>query len=183
MRKVLLVHKEQYVDQAVKEALRLLGYERRRTSRYEVLDLLGVLVMPFTSDLFFAPKSITHGPDFVEAHTGVFSHESVSVNGIWLMLTINPLDPADAIQRHEALSRAIRALNTQERGHPIEAVIPISFIGDKEPVLAAEREHLEREHPEILIRSSLRFDFQDCFRDHSSLHLCSRWGVTLEQAP
>lgn len=161
MRKILLVHNERFLDRALEDALCLMGYERERTSKREILDLLAVIVTPLSGDGRFTSDDQTVRLSCLTHDPRVFSPDSVSVSGIWLLLTINQSGLADSTERHEALTRILNGLQMKEGVRRISAVMPVFSAEESEGSVAEQMACLESEHHSIPISTPFVVDFQE----------------------
>jgi hypothetical protein len=161
MRKILLVHNESYLDRALEDALYLIGYERQRTSKNEVLDLLAVILTPLSGDGSFTSEDQTVELSCLTDDTRFFNPDSVSVSGIWLLLTINQSDLADSTERQEALTRILNVLRVKEGVRRISAVMPIFSAEESERSVAEQMAYLESERHSIPISTPFVVDFQE----------------------
>lgn len=110
MHKILLVHDESYLDRALRDVFRLIGYERQLMNKDEVLDLLAVILMPLSGDARVTSEVQTCELFCLANNAPLFSPDSVSVSGVWLLLTVSQSDPANSTKRQEALSRILNVL-------------------------------------------------------------------------
>ncbi len=103
MRKILLVQDESYLDRALRDVFRLFGCERQLINKDEVLDLLAVILMPLSGDARLTSEVQTCELFCLAHDIPLFSPDSASVSGIWLLLTVSQADPENSTKRQEAL--------------------------------------------------------------------------------
>lgn len=161
MRKILLVHNERYLDRALHDVLRLVGFEQQLRSQDEVLDLLAVILMPPSGDAHVASQVQTCELGWLTNDAQIFSLESVSVSGIWSLLTVSQSIMANSMKRQEALSRILKVLQVKEGVRNISAVIPVFPSNESQDSIAEQIAYLEREHDSILVTSPSALDFHE----------------------
>lgn len=161
MRKILLVHNELYLERAVQDVVGLFGFEQPRARKDEVLDLLAVIVTPLPGDAHALSEDQTCGLGCLTNYAQLFSPESVSVSGIWLLVTVSPSDAADSTKRQEALSRILNVLQVKDGARKISAVIPVFPSEESQDSIAEQVTYLESEHRNIPRTNPLSIDFHE----------------------
>ena len=159
MRKILLVHHERYLDRALQDVVRLVGFERQRVSKDEVLDLLAVILTPLSGDAHFVSEDQTCELGCPTNYAQLFSPDYVSVSGIWLLLTVS--QSADSTKRQEALSRILMLLEAKEGIRDRSTVIPVFPSDESQDSIAQQITYLKSEHHSIPIASPLAIDFHE----------------------
>lgn len=125
MRKILLVQDERYLKRALQDVENLIDCQERSASEDDVVDLLAVLPMPpsamahLTSDEHFCESCGSANRNLL------FSAESISVSGIWLLLTIGHPELLEPTAREEALSQIVNILQTRGWIENLAAVFPV----------------------------------------------------------
>ncbi len=157
MRKVLLVHHERYLDRALQDVVRLVGFERQRVSQDEVLDLLAVILTPLSGDGHFVPEDQTCELGCLTNYSQLFSPDYVSVSGIWLLLTAS--QSADSTKRQETLRRILMFLEAKEGVRNRRTVIPVFRSDESQDAIAQQIKYLESEHHRIPLTRPLAIDF------------------------
>ena len=161
MHKILLVHDERYLDRALEDVLRLLELERQLTRQEKLPDLLAVILTPLTTNSRIDPQDRMCEPGCLTNHVQFFSPESVTVNGIWSLLTISQEATAVSTRRHETLSRILNVLQHKEGSLEINAVIPVFASEESYDSMAAQIAYLESRQRSIRIVRPLTIDFKE----------------------
>ena len=113
MRKLLFVHDQRYLDQAMRNVQEIFGLERRLSEGNTVSDLLAVLVMsPQAVNELLSQDQECDLPRLA-GRNSLFGPDSVSVNGLWMLVTLSRQDFQKPRTRHEALDRILDILRTQ----------------------------------------------------------------------
>jgi hypothetical protein len=116
MHKLLFVHEERYLDRLIRDVQELLEREYQLSGGSTICDLLAVLVM--SPEVVHAILTPTQRCDLsrLEDRHSLFSPESVSVDGLWILVTLSRPDLEQPGTRHEALDRVLGVLRTQGFG-------------------------------------------------------------------
>ena len=159
MRKILLVHNERYLDQALKDVFRLVGIERQLTCPDEIPGLLAVILTPLSGDAHLAAGYQTCELGCMTNYARIFSPETASVSGIWLLLTVSQSVIADSMKRQEALSRILNVLQVTKGVPNIRAVFPAFPSDESQDSIAKQIAYLDRKHPNIPMTSPLAVNY------------------------
>ncbi|MBW4025927.1 MAG: hypothetical protein HIU93_00850 [Acidobacteria bacterium] len=159
MRKVLLVHDEIYLNRALENVQSLMGFERRASADDDVFDLLAViLIPPATLARALPEKGHLCNLSRLEHHHQLFSPDWISVNGIWLLLTVCQPDLLEPTARQEALSRILDTFKTKGCIQSLNAVYPVFSSSEKERSPGEQISYLESEHPGLPPTNALFID-------------------------
>lgn len=156
MRKILLVHDERYLDRALQDVENLIGLQPQLASEDDVVDLLAVFLMPPSAIARLASEAQSCGPYRLANHNPLFSPESISVNGIWLLLTIYHPELLEPTARQEALSQLLNILRTKGYVENLAAVFPV-FPSDENNAgsIGEQMIHLRSVHPALPATNAL----------------------------
>jgi hypothetical protein len=147
MRKLLFVHDERYLNHAIRNVQELLGLEHRLSEGKNVSDLLAVLLMsPQLVNELLSQEQEFDLPRLADRNS-LFSPDSVSVNGLWILVTLSRLDLQEPRTRHEALDRVLDILQTLGFVQDSATVFPVS--PSEEPYLSIREQmtFLKNEQP------------------------------------
>ena len=113
MRKLLFVHEEQHVDRALRNVKNLLHFEQIGVQGSATSDLLAVVVLSL--DIVHAILSAEQECALRPSSDGsaVFGPDSVSLNGIWTLVTLSRRDLQEPMTRNGALDRVLVTLQNQ----------------------------------------------------------------------
>lgn len=151
MRRILFIDQERYLDRALRDAIRLFDVEGRYAGEDGASDLLAVVALPLAEVLCAFSETQTCDP-FDSTHTQTvphFSRESISVNGVWLLLTICQPDLLDPTPRHETLSQTLKTLKNRGCFQNPPVVFPVFLVGEQESSVAWQLAYLVDAHPEL----------------------------------
>ena len=125
MRKLLFVHEERYLEPAIRSVQELLSLERRISDGNTVSDVLAVLLM--SSQVVNKLLSQEQACDLsrVTDSNVRFGSESVSLNGVWILVTLLHEEFQEPRTRHEALDRVLDMLRTQGLVRDSATVVPL----------------------------------------------------------
>lgn len=163
MRKVLLVQNEQYLDRALQDVGSLMAFEQRHIGKEKQVDLLAVILLsPEAMAQVIAEQPTCDLLRFARSATP-FTCDSVSVNGVWLLLTIKQPDLPHHVSRQEALSQMLGFLRTNGYVQSMSTIFPVFSPEDDEWLIAEQMAYLKNEHPKLthhpLVIDSLRRAF------------------------
>lgn len=155
MRKVLLVQNEQYLDRALQDVGVLIAFEQQHIGEEKQVDLLAVILLPreamaqltsehHTCDLRGSAESATP-----------FVCDSVSMNGVWLLLTVIQPGLPQHVSRQEALSQVLSVLRTNGYVTSGGTIFPVFSPEEDERSIAEQMTYLQNEHPGLPITLSL----------------------------
>lgn len=155
MRKVLLVQNEKYLDRALQDVSDLITVEQQHTGKERQCDLLAAIVLP--SALAAQLTSEQQTCDFLRLRGSAapFACDSVSVNGVWLLLTVSQPELPHHISRQESLSRVLWALRSSGCIQSGVSIFPVFPPGADEEFVAEQMEFLRFEHPSLPIHQPL----------------------------
>jgi hypothetical protein len=97
-----------------------------------------------TCDLLSFPWSVT-----------TFACDSVSVNGIWLLLTVSQPDLPHLVSRQESLSRVLRFMRNNKCIQGESSIFPVFSPEEDGRSIAEQMAYLKNEHPDFPITLSL----------------------------
>lgn len=163
MPKVLLVHKERYLDRALQDVGSLMAFEQQQISEDEPLDLLAVILLPPSSTAQLTSEDRTCELFCLADSTNLFTSDSVSVNGVWTLLTVRPPDVREPANRQELLSRVLSALQDTEFVLTMCAVFPVFSSEQDARLIWEQMAYLQREHPSLPVTTALSI----CGGEHS----------------
>jgi hypothetical protein len=126
MRKILFVYEEHYLELAIRNVQELLGFEQRVPENNTVSDLLAVLLMSSQVVNALLSQDQERDPQRLANRSSLFGPDSVSVNGLWTLVTLSRLDLQEPRTRHEALDRFLDILRTQGFVQDSGTVFPVS---------------------------------------------------------
>ena len=113
MRKLLFVHEEQHVDHAHRSVQDLLDFGQRSARDNTASDLLAVLVLSpdVVHAILLAEQecALRPSPD----GSPLFGSDSVSLSGVWTLVTLSRRDIQEPVTRNEALYRLLGTLQSQ----------------------------------------------------------------------
>ncbi len=148
MRRILLVQNEQYLDRALQNVGGLMTFEQQHIGKEKQVDLLAVILLPPE-----AMAQITHACDLLgfAGSATPFACDSVSVNGVWLLLTVNQPVLPQHVSRQESLSRVLSFLRSNECVQSGGSIFPVFSPEEDEESVAEQMEFLRDEHPSLPI--------------------------------
>lgn len=146
MRKLLFVHEERYLELALRNVQEIMGFEQRLSEGNTVSDLLAVLLMsPQMVNKLLSQEQEADPQRFADRNS-LFGPDSVSVNGLWILVTLSRQDFQEPSKRQEALDRVLNVLRTQGFVRDAGTVFPASpskgphmSISDQMTVLESEQ--------------------------------------------
>ncbi len=147
MRKVLLVYHEQYLDRALQDVGSLIALEQQQSGSNEQVDLLAVILLPPAAMVQLTSEQ--HTCDLLR-FAGIatpFACDSVSLNGIWVLLTVSQQDLLQPVSRQESLSRVLSVLRNNECVQSGGSIFPVFPPEEDEESVAEQMEFLRDEHP------------------------------------
>lgn len=174
MRKVLLVQNEQYLDRALQDVGGLMAFEQQHIGNDKQVDLLAVILLPPEAIAQLTSEQQTCDPLRFAGIATPFACDSVSVNGVWLLLTIRQPGPAHHASRQESLSRVLRFMRNNkclQRGSYIFPVFPPEEYGR---LVAEQMAYLKNEHPDLAITLSLSTHWEENLQTTSKAPMQSR---------
>jgi len=127
MRKVLFVQNEQYLDRALQDVGSLIAFEQQHIGKEKQVDLLAVILLqPEAMAQLTSEQQTCDLPGSAWSATP-FACDSVSVNGIWLLLTVNQPYLPHQVSRQETLSRVLSVLQTNGYVKSRGTIFPVFF--------------------------------------------------------
>lgn len=173
MRKLLLVGDEGYLERSLQDVQNLLRCVGRQSEPDAIGDLLAVIVIPSAAMERLASQiqpcdltSVTHGDR-------LFSAESISVNGRWLLLTLHRADLLEPTSRHECLSRILTILRDERYVQSLANVFPVFPFEEAAESMAEQLDYLGCEHPDVLATNVLLFYRHKVYPSSTSIRLMS----------
>lgn len=158
MRRLLFVHDERYLDRAFQSVQDLLAIERRLSKNNGGSDLLAVLLMsPSSVDLLLSQEQECEPPRLGDRNP-LFNSDSVSVNGMWILVTLSHHDFLGPRKRNEALGRLLCILRTQGYVHDLATVFPVFPSDETEQSIREQVTFLRSEHPDLAAANLLVID-------------------------
>lgn len=155
MRKVLLVQNERYLDRALQDVGSLIAFERQQIGKDEQVDLLAVILLQPSAIAQLTSGEQTCERFRVDDSATPFASHSVSVNGVWLLLTVSQPDLPQPVSRQESLSRVLSVLRAKERVQSVSTIFPVFSPEEDERSVAEQMAYLQCEHPNLPITLSL----------------------------
>lgn len=150
MARLLVIHDEAFLELAIQSAGNFIQFEERHSSKEHVSDLLAVIVMPRSA----APSLHSDLPPCEPATStnGNCRHlrnlESISLDGLWLLITIDHPDLLDPLPRQEALVQSLSAFRVQrcfDTGGKVFPIIPHSH----DEISSYDFTLLQTSHPDL----------------------------------
>lgn len=152
MRKILFVHKETYVDRALKDVQKFFEVESRHATES---DLLAVIIMPVTVFAQLYPPGQERALTLVKPSTTLFGVQSMSINGIWTLLTINQPELLEPTSRQETLIRTLNIIREHGCLDNFQGIFPVFPAGESEEEIKTQMAYLGNAHPDLLTAKSL----------------------------
>jgi hypothetical protein len=113
MRKLLFVHEERYLELAIRNVQELLDFEQRLSESNTVSDLLAALLISSkVVNEFLSQKQYCDLSCLTDSNM-LFGPASVSLNGVWILVTLLHEEFQEPRTRHEALDRVLDILRIQ----------------------------------------------------------------------
>ncbi len=161
MRKVLLVQNEQYLDRALQDVGGLMAFEQQHIGKEKQVDLLAVILLP--PEAMVQLTSEQHTCDLLgfAGSATPFACDSVSMNGIWLLLTVSQPDLPHYVSRQESLCRFLSVLRSNEYVQSGSSIFPVFSPEEDEELVAEQMEFLRDEHPSLPIFHPLSIPFRE----------------------
>jgi len=151
MRKILLVQKDEYRDRALQDVDSLIAFEQQHIGKNDQVDLLAVIVGPLSILSQLAARDQTCGHFASSDGEPTLTSDSVSVNGVWQLLTLSQMDASGPITRQESLSRVLNVLSERQDVQRVSSIFPAFSSDDDEQSVAEQMAHLRRQHPGLSI--------------------------------
>lgn len=155
MRKVLLVQNEQHLDRALQDVGGLIAFEQQQIGKDKQVDLLAVILLPASAMAQLTSAQQTCDLLCFAGSDTPFACDSVSVNGIWLLLTVSQPDLPHHVSRQESLSRVLSVLRNNECVQSVSTIFPVFSPEDDDRSIADQVAYLQNEHPGLRITLSL----------------------------
>ncbi len=151
MRRILLVQNEQYLDRALQDVGGLMTFEQQHIGKEKRVDLLAVILLP--PEAMAQLTSEQHTCDLLgfAGSAKPFACDSVSVNGVWLLLTVSQPDLPHHVSRQESLCRVLSVLRSNECVQSGGSIFPVFPPEEDEESVAEQMEFLRDEHPSLPI--------------------------------
>ena len=137
------------LDRAIRNAQDLLDFEQRSAKGNAASDLLAALVLSpdVVHAILLAEQECALRPS--ADGSALFGSDSVSLNGIWTLVTLSRRDLQESMTRHEALDRVLDILQSQGFVHDAETVFRLSpclerGLAIREPITFVKTEQLYR---------------------------------------
>lgn len=158
MRKILLVQNECYLDRALQDVSNLIGFERRSTNKDGVVDLLAVILMSPSAIARLISEDQTCELSHLANSTPLFSPDSISVNGMWLLITVSQPDLLEPTARQEALGRILNILRSKGCVESLNTVFPAFPSEEVDESIAEQMSYLGYVHPGLPATNALNID-------------------------
>ena len=161
MRRILFVHNRSHIDRAIADISSFFGIERRCASGSKASDLLAVIVMPSSYWPWLGPETQKLDPR-IATPTQIpclFLPESISVNGVWLLVTLSETELLTPTPRQEALSRALDVVRSKS-SKDLSLVFPVFSETENKRVIVEELAFIRAAHPTLDVSTALIFDAQ-----------------------
>jgi hypothetical protein len=155
MRKVLLVQNEQYLDRALQDVGGLIAFEQQQIGKDKQVDLLAVILLPLATMAQLTSEQRTCDLLRPAGSATPFACDSVSLNGVWLLLTVREPDLPHHVSRQESLSRLLRIVRNNECVQRVSTIFPVFSPEQDERSIAEQMEFLQNEHPSLPITRAL----------------------------
>lgn len=173
MRKVLLVEDESYLERALGDVQNLFRFMGREFEPDATADLLAVIVMPAAAMERLTSQFQSCDLASVALGDRLFSTESISVNGRWLLLTLNRPDLLEPTSRHEALGRMLTILRDERYVKSIAGVFPVFPFEEPADSMAEQLDYLSCKHRDVLATSVLLVHLKQVYPSSESIQLMS----------
>jgi hypothetical protein len=130
-------------------------FEQQHIGKEKQVDLLAVILLPPAAmDQFTSEQQTCDLLRFAGSATP-FAYDSVSVNGVWLLLTVSQPDLPHHASRQASLSRVLSVLRNNECVPSWSAIFPVFSPEENEESVAEQMEFLQKEHPSLPILHDL----------------------------
>lgn len=155
MRKILLIQNEQYLDRALQDVGGLMTFEQQHIGKEKQVDLLAVILLP--PDAMAQLTSEQQTCDLLRSAGSAtpFACDSVSVSGVWLLLTVSQPEPPHHVSRQESLSQVLSALRSNGCVQSGVSIFPVFPPEEVERSVGEQMEFLRDEHPSLAILQPL----------------------------
>lgn len=157
MYRILFIHDESYMDRALRQVTGLFNVERRCVDKSKASDLLAVIVLPIAEmpgvlsmGQTCSQVSETHGQTF-----SVFRPDSISLSGVWLLLTISEPQLLSPMPRYKVLSQALNILENRGCFRTRPLVFPVFLGWETKESMAKQLASLGTGHLEPIIPAAM----------------------------
>jgi hypothetical protein len=155
MRKILLIQNEQYLDRALQDVCGLMTFEQKHIGKEQQVDLLAVILLPPDAVAQLIVEQQTCDLLRFAGSASPFACDSVSVNGVWLLLTVSQPDLPHHVSRQESLSRVLRFMRYNKCLQGGSSILPVFSPEEDGRSIAEQMAYLKDEHPDFRITRSL----------------------------
>jgi hypothetical protein len=155
MRKILLIQNEQYLDRALQDVCGLMTFEQQHIGKEKQVDLLAVILLPPDAMAQLTAEQQTCDLLRFAGSASPFACDSVSVNGVWLLLTVSKPDPPHHVSRQESLSRVLRFMRNNKCLQGGSSIFPVFSPAEDGRSIAEQMAYLKSEHRDFPITLSL----------------------------
>ncbi len=174
MRKVLLVQNEQYLDRALQDVGGLMAFEQQHIGKEKQVDLLAVILLPPEAMVQLTSEQQTCDLLGFAGSATPFACDSVSMNGVWLLLTVRQPDLTHHVSRQESLSQVLGVLRTNGYVKSMGTIFPVFSPEEDERSIAEQMAYLQNQHPGLPITLSLSTHCEEDSLTTSKAALSSR---------
>ncbi|CAN5626239.1 hypothetical protein BH10ACI4_BH10ACI4_07580 [soil metagenome] len=151
MRKILLIQNEQYLDRALQDVCGLMTFEQQHIGKEKQVDLLAVILLPPDAMAQLTAEQQTCDLLRFAGSASPFACDSVSVNGVWLLLTVSQPDLPHHVSRQESLCRVLSLLRSNESVQRVSTIFPVFSPEEDERSIAEQMAYLKNEYPGLSI--------------------------------
>ena len=155
MRKILLIQNEQYLDRTLQGVCGLMTFEQKHIGKEKQVDLLAVILLPPDAMAQLNAEQQTCDLLCFAGSASPFACDSVSVNGVWLLLTVSQPDLPHHVSRQESLSRVLRFMRNNKCLQGGSSIFPVFSSKEDGRSIAEQIAYLKDEHPDFPITRSL----------------------------
>lgn len=150
MRKVLMIEDESHLEHALEDVLSLFRFLAGEFEHDPIADLLAVIVMPAETKEYCAWSFQTCDVVEIPSCNRLFSVESVSVDGVWSLLTLNRADLLEPTPRHTSLDRILTSLREDQYASGIARVYPVFPYEEPFDSVSEQLAYLRSTHRDVL---------------------------------
>jgi hypothetical protein len=169
MRKLLFVQSEYYLERALEDVGNLIQFEQQRMSGEDIFDLLAViLISPSTIALITSEQQTCDRLHLADSNP-MFGPDSMSVNGMWLLLTVRQSELLEQTVRQVALSQILITLRTKGIIKNLADVFPVFSPKESESAIGEQMSYLGSIHPDLPKANALFWATKGSFATLESL--------------
>jgi hypothetical protein len=150
-----LIQNEQYLDRALQDFCGLMTFEQQHIGKEQQVDLLAVILLPPDAMAQLTAEWQTCDLLRFASSASPFACDSVSVNGVWLLLTVRQPDLPHHVSRQESLSRVLRFMRNNKCLQGGISIFPVFSPEEDGSSIAEQMAYLRDKHPDFRITRSL----------------------------